>query len=869
MKQKIFTNLLVVLFIAFSATTVFGQQEIFKRTALIHPPVNENGGYGDAVIGDVTGSGMPQIYAVNDDWTDTGGELIPKIYEFKFDGVKWDSVWSAVLPLPAQNTWPALAIADLDGDGKKEVVWGPVNNLSDANPNPSRIVVFEAQGGSSDNLGVADGSGGFKPNAEFSITDSTKFELRPFRWVIRDVNNDGKQEIIFADRQSNYRFGVVSVDNIPDDGTGTVNWKLDASGLGSSMSTSTIYDLAVMDSTIYLIHSNGTVTPVFYANGNYTIGPDQVDAIPGGSWKSAQTVDLNNDGKKEIVVGQWSGGSQVYLLEKNPTADTLDTYVIGDFASLGSTRLNGGAVGDVDNDGHLDFIYGSRSGYATPHASIYRFSYMGGDITSPTSYKASIIDSSLMAGGQYDVVAVGNADSDAGDEVVYSGTPRGSDPIPLVVLKSMKVDNLSTIANARIDSNNDYQPDSLGKVMKVIGVVNAPNLQGNANFSYTIQDGNSGILLFKSGTPNLTLNYGDRVLVTGTVAQYRGTTELSVADPANDITVLDTGRVVSPYKTTIESYLANPESVESRLIELDGVAKTASSEPWPSSGSSANMTIWDGYKTLVLRIDSDTDVDDNPEPTYPMDIIGVSSQYTSSSSVYDDGYQITPGYYKDITQDVAVLPSPYFFFPDEMHQQAQKGPLTVTDSAETDTVMWTSSIDLNGDNIGYAFVVYKIGSSTPALTIQTTDTVAYIKGTDILKVLGGQDTVQVYMTLFAQGAETNYTSSVDTIYATIVNDIVTGVQDKFIPKTFFVDQNYPNPFNPTTTIRFGLQQQGSVSLIIYDILGQRVAVLLSNQVMQPGTHEVQFNASRLASGTYIYRLKAGQHVVTKKMILLK
>jgi len=872
MKQKSFTQLLIVLIVVFAGMTVFGQKEIFKRTAIIHPPINENGGYGNVVIGDVTGSGHPQIYAVNDDWTDTGGELIPKIYEFKFDGVKWDSVWGAVLPISKQNTWPSLAIADLDGDGKKEIVWGPVNNLSSSNPNPPRIVVFEAQGGGSDALGVSNGKGGYKPNAEFTITDSTNYELRPFRWVIANLYNNGKQEIVFADRKPNYRFGVVSVDNIPDNGTGTAHWKLDTSGLGSTMSPSTIYDLAVIDSTIYLFHANGTVTPVFYANGKFTIGPDQLNASPGGSWKSAQTVDLQNNGKKEIVVGQWLSGSKVFLLQ--PSGDTLETTEIADFASLGSNRLNGGGVGDVDGNGHLDFIFGSRTGYATPHASIYRLSYLGGSITDPASYKTSIIDSSLMPGGQYDVIAVGNTGSTnpKRDGIVYSGTPRGSAEIPLVVLKEMKIDSLSTIANAVASTN--YVPDSLGKVMKVIGVVNATNLQGTSRFSYTIQDASAGVTIFNSSVQGPVLNYGDRVLVKGTVASYRGTTELDVSDPSTDVTVLDTGRTLTSKTLTIEQYLESPEKVEGMLIRLNGVADSLGSSAWPASGSDANMTIWDGYKSLTMRIDKDTELPGMSDPTAkPFDVTGVASQYTKSVPA-NNGYQLIPSFYNQFVQDVAVPPSPYFFFPKKLHDMAMQGPIPVTDSTEVDTVTWTRSIDLNGSQISYAFVVYRLGTINPVLTIPSNnsgkDTVALIKGTDLLKVLGGKDTIKVYMTVWAKSLNSSeLVSSVDTIYATFVNSITTGVEDRFVPHTFFVDQNYPNPFNPTTTIRFGLQQQTAVKLIVYDILGQQVAVLLNNRIMSAGTHEVTFNASRLASGTYIYRLQAGQNVVIKKMILLK
>lgn len=85
---------------------------------------------------------------------------------------------------------------------------------------------------------------------------------------------------------------------------------------------------------------------------------------------------------------------------------------------------------------------------------------------------------------------------------------------------------------------------------------------------------------------------------------------------------------------------------------------------------------------------------------------------------------------------------------------------------------------------------------------------------------------------------------------------------------FELKQNYPNPFNPSTVIRFSIPQDGPVTLKIYDVMGKEVATLI-NQVIPGGNHEVHFNGSGLASGIYIYTLKAGSLVKNNKMILIK
>ena len=85
---------------------------------------------------------------------------------------------------------------------------------------------------------------------------------------------------------------------------------------------------------------------------------------------------------------------------------------------------------------------------------------------------------------------------------------------------------------------------------------------------------------------------------------------------------------------------------------------------------------------------------------------------------------------------------------------------------------------------------------------------------------------------------------------------------------FSLSQNYPNPFNPSTVIRYQLPVASNVKLAVYDILGREVSVLV-NERRPPGVHEVKFDASNLASGAYFYRIRAGDFVSTKKLLIVK
>lgn len=89
-----------------------------------------------------------------------------------------------------------------------------------------------------------------------------------------------------------------------------------------------------------------------------------------------------------------------------------------------------------------------------------------------------------------------------------------------------------------------------------------------------------------------------------------------------------------------------------------------------------------------------------------------------------------------------------------------------------------------------------------------------------------------------------------------------------VPGAYSLSQNYPNPFNPSTVIRFAIPVAGNVELRIYNSLGEKVADLVDG-FTEAGSHTVQFDASRLPSGIYFYRLVSGSFVETKRMVLIK
>jgi hypothetical protein len=114
----------------------------------------------------------------------------------------------------------------------------------------------------------------------------------------------------------------------------------------------------------------------------------------------------------------------------------------------------------------------------------------------------------------------------------------------------------------------------------------------------------------------------------------------------------------------------------------------------------------------------------------------------------------------------------------------------------------------------------------------------------------------------------------DTLY--LNNNVITAVDDErgdVLPYRFELSQNYPNPFNPVTTIEYSIPTRSQVTIEIFNVLGQKVRTLV-NEAKSVGSYRIEWNSSDdagkpVSTGVYLYRIKAGDVVQTKKMLLIK
>lgn len=133
---------------------------------------------------------------------------------------------------------------------------------------------------------------------------------------------------------------------------------------------------------------------------------------------------------------------------------------------------------------------------------------------------------------------------------------------------------------------------------------------------------------------------------------------------------------------------------------------------------------------------------------------------------------------------------------------------------------------------------------------------AFFSTTDYIGAFGHSNWLSGWTALYELGYLTDLATSID------------GAFTEELPFEISLDQNYPNPFNPSTVIEFDLDRAQHVTLGVYDLTGQQVAQLI-NAPKTAGTYRVTFDGSQLASGLYIYQLRTGNQVLTRKMMLLK
>jgi len=179
---------------------------------------------------------------------------------------------------------------------------------------------------------------------------------------------------------------------------------------------------------------------------------------------------------------------------------------------------------------------------------------------------------------------------------------------------------------------------------------------------------------------------------------------------------------------------------------------------------------------------------------------------------------------------------------------------------ETVTLTWQTSTEVNN----YGFEIARIHPDEAGTQTEAWETIGFVNGH------GNSNSPNIYSFMdksISESGKYNYRLKQIDIDGTFEYSAEVEIEIG-VPEEFEVRQNYPNPFNPSTTISFSIAKKSNVTVQVFNLLGESVKTLV-NQELNPGKYNYDFDASKLTSGTYIYRVTAGNNVSNKKMILLK
>ncbi len=268
-------------------------------------------------------------------------------------------------------------------------------------------------------------------------------------------------------------------------------------------------------------------------------------------------------------------------------------------------------------------------------------------------------------------------------------------------------------------------------------------------------------------------------------------------------------------------------------------------DAWPADGDNANVEITDngGTDVLTLRIDKDTEIDGTSEPTWPKDIVGIFTQFDVSAP-YTWGYQIQPRDLDDIQEDGAL--------------PVELTTLIANISENGVSLNWETATEVNNYGFEVERKVLKQAQN------DSWNKIGFVEGH------GNSNSKKIYNfsdnSVSASGKYSYRLKQIDIDgqyeYSQTI-EIEVG-----IPTEFEVAQNYPNPFNPTTTISYSIPERSNVKIDVFNMLGQRVIGLLEKEHL-PGKYKIEFDASNLSSGTYIYRVSSSKQSEIRKMMILK
>lgn len=211
-----------------------------------------------------------------------------------------------------------------------------------------------------------------------------------------------------------------------------------------------------------------------------------------------------------------------------------------------------------------------------------------------------------------------------------------------------------------MDDDTDGNLLYLGLAARLTGVLTvSTGVFSTTNIDVYMQDATGGTNVFAFGLDStFSMTRGNSYTVVGNLAQFNGKGEIIPDTPATDVTDNGPATEPGPQTATIADLNAGAsEGLEGQLVAIAAVTNTGGGDAWPAAGDNANVQITDdgGTSLYTFRVDNDTDIDGSPEPSWPVNVQGILTQFDNSAP-FTEGYQILPRDLGDVDVALSVEP---------------------------------------------------------------------------------------------------------------------------------------------------------------------------------------------------------------------